>query len=232
MESRNAAPFHVVCWIGSIADWATVAHHFNKGAAKAASKFRIRAEIELAHGVRTVVTGVCNKRQLLEWNQAFDIPIDRDEATAMGLFQRQGEAVPTVIRLMMEELTDEGYLQRGFGRQDIVSAMTVHPGMGSSQRILSKSSRLVEIKLDMPGDTFCSLSASFFIMQTPNLIEDSNQTVSIQCKLVSGADLRIGDSNNLSDPFVVLRHSGAVAKSKVVKETLSPVWNEVLNLPE
>ena len=49
----------------------------------------------------------------------------------------------------------------------------------------------------------------------------------IQLTLVRGKNLKAADSNNLSDPFVTFESStGQKSKSKTIKDTLNPEWNE------
>jgi len=64
---------------------------------------------------------------------------------------------------------------------------------------------------------------------------------SLKINLIKGTDLLIGDSNGFSDPFVAVgtyNHTISkfyvIAKSKVIKKTLNPEWNEeiILHLTE
>jgi len=59
----------------------------------------------------------------------------------------------------------------------------------------------------------------------------------LKIQLIKGTDLLVGDSNGLSDPFVAMGTYNqtiskfyVMAKSKVIKKTLNPEWNEELVL--
>lgn len=52
----------------------------------------------------------------------------------------------------------------------------------------------------------------------------------IAITLVSGQNLMSADANGLSDPYVKLRLGAQEVKSKIVKKSLNPVWNEKLML--
>jgi len=49
---------------------------------------------------------------------------------------------------------------------------------------------------------------------------------SVTIKLKQAKDLKAADSNGKSDPYVQINHGGKKWKSKVIKKTLTPVWNE------
>ena len=59
---------------------------------------------------------------------------------------------------------------------------------------------------------------------------------SIQIRLIGGFDLEAADANGLSDPYCLVEHVDPQVfrfdkiKTKVVKKTLSPVWNENFDL--
>jgi len=46
--------------------------------------------------------------------------------------------------------------------------------------------------------------------------------------LLKGVDLLAVDYNGSSDPYVKFEHSGKVAKSKILKKTLNPEWNQTI----
>lgn len=52
----------------------------------------------------------------------------------------------------------------------------------------------------------------------------------IQLHLKSGHGLLAADRNGLSDPYIVATLGNVKRKSTVIKETLDPVWDEVLTL--
>eukprot|EP00771_Trimastix_marina_P001905 gnl/Trimastix_PCT/3015.p2 GENE.gnl/Trimastix_PCT/3015~~gnl/Trimastix_PCT/3015.p2 ORF type:complete len:281 (+),score=59.71 gnl/Trimastix_PCT/3015:98-940(+) len=47
----------------------------------------------------------------------------------------------------------------------------------------------------------------------------------------SATDIPIADSNGLSDPYLVLTMGTVQHRTKVIKETLNPVWNEHFSFP-
>ncbi|SCU90590.1 LAME_0E09208g1_1 [Lachancea meyersii CBS 8951] len=64
------------------------------------------------------------------------------------------------------------------------------------------------------------------------LNESIEDTGSLKLKVISADDLPSHDRNNKSDPFVVVKVDGKkVEKTEVIKKTLSPVWNEILEIP-
>lgn len=52
----------------------------------------------------------------------------------------------------------------------------------------------------------------------------------LRVKLRQANNLMSADTNGLSDPYVKLSAGGVTKKSKIVKKTLNPVWNEDLDL--
>lgn len=63
-------------------------------------------------------------------------------------------------------------------------------------------------------------------------VEESVQDTGIlSLKLVSASDLMAADRNGKSDPFAIVYVDGCkVYKSKIIKKTLEPVWNETTDL--
>lgn len=53
----------------------------------------------------------------------------------------------------------------------------------------------------------------------------------LELKLLRGLDLVPKDSNGLSDPYVVVKYGSQVMfRSKVIKKSLNPEWNETATL--
>lgn len=53
----------------------------------------------------------------------------------------------------------------------------------------------------------------------------------LELKILRGHDLVPKDSNGLSDPYVVVKYgSQTMFRSKVIKKSLNPEWNEVATL--
>jgi Ca2+-dependent lipid-binding protein len=62
----------------------------------------------------------------------------------------------------------------------------------------------------------------------PKLV-DLPVTYKLSVKAVSASNLPAADTNGLSDPYVVLQLAGSKVKvqSRVIDDTLNPIWNEV-----
>jgi Ca2+-dependent lipid-binding protein len=53
----------------------------------------------------------------------------------------------------------------------------------------------------------------------------------LEVQLSRGYDLMPKDSNGLSDPYVLVKYGTRIMfRSKVVKESLNPEWNQVASL--
>ncbi len=53
----------------------------------------------------------------------------------------------------------------------------------------------------------------------------------MEIQVTRGRDLVAKDSNGLSDPYVVIKYGSRVMfRSKVIKETLNPEWNETVTM--
>ena len=59
--------------------------------------------------------------------------------------------------------------------------------------------------------------------------DSSHKVVNCVIRLLYGSGLKVADIVS-SDPYVVFSCKNAKAKSKVIKETLDPVWDEVLTI--
>ena len=54
----------------------------------------------------------------------------------------------------------------------------------------------------------------------------------MEFQVIRGRHLVPQDSNGLSDPYVVVKYQSRVMfRSKVIKKTLNPEWNETVTLP-
>lgn len=60
--------------------------------------------------------------------------------------------------------------------------------------------------------------------------QDNVQPISVSIRIIKGRNLASRDPNGLSDPFAVVTYGVTTAKTKVIKKTLNPEWNEVLKL--
>lgn len=55
---------------------------------------------------------------------------------------------------------------------------------------------------------------------------DHNAEGTLHIKLLRGVGLKAADSNGFSDPYCKLNLGGVVNKSRIVKKTLNPEWQE------
>jgi len=72
------------------------------------------------------------------------------------------------------------------------------------------------------------------IMASTGPITISKKTVAgcLKILLIDGKDLMAADINGLSDPYCVLAVGRKICKSRVIKKTLNPVWNQEFEIQQ